>query len=98
MRFWLGVGAAMLTLHPVAEPVTDVWVVEVDAPFVWEPTPIADSLVDWVEVDRQEECLWTFLQASGLEVTGRNVLAAGEWADVNGGACRLIGVDGEEQG
>ena len=95
MRFWLGVGAAMLTLHPVAEPVTDVWVVEVDAPFVWEPTPIADSLVDWVEFDRQEECLWTFLRDNAIDLTVENIFTAGDWTRMHGGACAMIGEDDE---
>jgi hypothetical protein len=54
-------------------------------------TPILDSLVDWEEWDKENDCLWELLKASGLEINVRNVMAIGEWADVNGGACAMIG-------
>jgi hypothetical protein len=68
--------------------------VERPAEQVWE-TPIADSLVDWVEVDRETECLWVMLQEYGVELTFENVWAAGVWTDALGGACLLIGEDDE---
>ena len=55
------------------------------------PTPIADSLIDWDEQERQNLCLWTFLQESGVELTFENVIAAGDWTDALGGACAVIG-------
>lgn len=55
------------------------------------PTPYADTLVDWETLEAETDCLWEFLQQSGLPVTLRNVLAAGEWADVQGGACGMVG-------
>ena len=58
-----------------------------------EPTPIADSRIDWVEQERQNACLWEFLQASGVELTLESVWAAGEWTDALGGACAVIGED-----
>ena len=57
------------------------------------PTPIADSLVDWEELERQTDCLWEYLQASGVEITLEIVLAAGTWTDALGGACLVIGED-----
>jgi hypothetical protein len=98
VKFWLGVGMAMLTLHPVTpDPATDLWLVyeQVEVPAPPVPTPIADSLVDWVEVERQTECLWTFILREGIELTGRNVLTAGDWTDMHGGACAMIGEDDE---
>jgi hypothetical protein len=56
-------------------------------------TPLVDALVDWVEVERQTDCLWEFLQASGVEITLEIVLAAGTWTDALGGACLVIGED-----
>ena len=56
-----------------------------------EPTPIADSRIDWVEQERQNDCLWEFLQQSGVELTLQSVWAAGEWTDALGGACAVIG-------
>jgi hypothetical protein len=58
-------------------------------------TPHADSLIDWDEQDRQNDCLWEFLQASGVDLTLQSVLAAGEWTDALGGACAAIGEDDE---
>ena len=60
----------------------------------WE-TPVIDELVDWDEVERQTDCLWEFLQASGVEITLQTVLAAGAWTDALGGACLVIGEDDE---
>ena len=56
-------------------------------------TPYADSLIDWDEQDRQNDCLWEFLQASGVELTLQTVIAAGDWTDALGGACEAIGED-----
>ena len=86
--------------HGAVEPVTfrDVIVrtVEVEAPVVEDQaTPIADGLVDWVELERQTECLWTLLQDSGVELTFEVVTAAGVWTDALGGACLVIGEDDE---
>jgi hypothetical protein len=58
-------------------------------------TPYADSFIDWDEQDRQNDCLWEFLQASGVDLTLQSVLAAGEWTDALGGACAAIGEDDE---
>ena len=80
--------------------VTEVFVVTVEVESPWEKalqleTPIADSLVDWVEFERQTDCLWEFLQASGVEITLQTVTAAGTWTDALGGACLVIGEDDE---
>jgi hypothetical protein len=96
MKFWLGVLATLLVLQPgevASNTHYDVLIQEV--PYVYDPdaTPILNSMVDWEEQERQEECLWVMIQELGLDVTGRNVFAAGEWADINGGACLLIGED-----
>jgi len=62
-------------------------------------TPVIDGLFfteeDWVEIDRQSDCLWKFLQASGVEITLQTVMAAGTWTDALGGACLVIGEDNE---
>jgi hypothetical protein len=59
------------------------------------PTPIADSLLDMDEVERQTDCLWEFMQAAGVEITLQTVMAAGTWTDALGGACLVIGEDDE---
>jgi hypothetical protein len=64
-------------------------------PVVEVDTPYADSLVDWVAVERETECLWVLLQREGVELTFENVWAAGVWSDAVGGACRMIGEDDE---
>lgn len=56
-------------------------------------TPYADSLIDWDEQDRQNDCLWKFLQDADVELTLDTVIAAGDWTDALGGACAAIGED-----
>jgi hypothetical protein len=74
-----------------AEPEVVIVTVEVEP----EPvdTPIADSLIDWDEVARQEDCLWRFMQDHNLELTFDMVWAASEVTDALGGACFVIGED-----
>lgn len=86
--------------HEQRPAVYETVVREVAAVSEWEaalevPTPIADSLVDWVELERQTDCLWEYLEQSGVEITLEIVLAAGTWTDALGGACYVIGADSE---
>jgi hypothetical protein len=55
-----------------------------------EPTPIVDRLVDWEQVDRDSDCLWDFLQQHRIEITLANVITAGDWTDMHGGACAMM--------
>jgi len=88
---WLAApGPAVIT-----EPYVVVQVVEM-APAVHEGTPIADSLLDWAEVDRQTDCLWDFLQERQIELTLSNIVTAGDWTDMHGGACAVMGRDSDE--
>jgi hypothetical protein len=69
-------------------------------PSPWEKalaveTPLSDALVDFDELERQTDCLWEYLKASGVEITLEIVLAAGTWTDALGGACFVIGEDDE---
>jgi hypothetical protein len=80
---WVGLAAAPVTVLETAVHVPDV------------PTPFADSLVDWDEHERQTACLWDFLQAHNIELTLQNVLTAGDWTDMHGGACAMMG-DGDD--
>ena len=58
------------------------------------PTPIADALVDWEELERDTDCLWVILQDTfGYEITMERVTAAALWTHELGGACHLIGED-----
>jgi hypothetical protein len=77
--------------------VTEVFVQTVEVELAGDEveTPYADSLVDWLEHDRQTECLWRLLQDTGVELTADVVLAAGVWTDALGGACQVIGDDDE---
>lgn len=54
-----------------------------------------DESIDWAEFDRENECLWQLLQNSGVEITLESVFAFGDYADVMGGPCELIGEDDE---
>jgi hypothetical protein len=103
VRFAVGLLFGMLLVQPETVPVAEtawqtVVVLErVEVAVVAEvvETPFADSLVDWVEVDRQTDCLWTFLQEHEIELTLANVITAGDWTDMHGGACAMIGEDDE---
>ena len=83
--------------HDAVEPllITDVIVrtVTIEAEVEDVPTPIADALVDWPELERQTECLWTLLQESEVDLTFEIVTAAAVWTDALGGACLVIGED-----
>lgn len=92
---WVLVGASesrWVTPEPLV--VTEFRTVPVAAelPFVVE---VADGPLHWDEVDLESDCLWLLLQRDGVEVTFENVWAVGVWADLNGGACHLIGEDDE---
>jgi hypothetical protein len=85
--------------HQTAEPkiVTEVHTVEVLVEVEPEPvfTPVLDDMIDWAEVDRQDDCLWRFMREHELQLTFEMVWAVGEVADVLGGACLLMGEDNE---
>jgi hypothetical protein len=100
LAFGWALVAAADARHEQAQLVvyTDVIVHRVEVDPVDDPdveTPYADSLVDWDELDRQTECLWTLLQDAGVDLTLEVVLAAGTWSDALGGACLMIGEDDE---
>jgi hypothetical protein len=91
---WALVTAADARHEPVeARSYTQVFVQTVTPDVEEDATPYADSLVDWVEHERQTDCLWVFLEAHGVELTLAVVLAAGDWTDALGGACLVIGED-----
>ena len=93
MKFAAGFLTAMLLVQPVQEPVPVEPTVAVHATDV--PPPVLDSYTDVDEAERQGLCLWEWMQAQELEITLKSVLVAGEWTDLNGGACLLIGEDDE---
>ena len=99
MKFAAGMLTALLTVQPApqVETVTETVVRPVQMPDMAGRmgTPILDSFVDWDELDRQNDCLWEFLQAHDVELTLESVWAAGEWTDALGGACLVIGEDDE---
>jgi hypothetical protein len=99
MRFWLGVLFGVLVIEPVVVTEThyEFFVREEQVPWQYDstPTPVLDSFVDWDRFDQENECLWVFLQDSGLDITLENVIIAGNWTDANGGACFVIGENHE---
>jgi hypothetical protein len=92
-------GWALVTSAESRQPDRDVQVVVVEREVIVEvepelvDTPFADSLIDWDEVARQDDCLWRFMQDHNLEVTFDMVWAASEVTDALGGACFVIGED-----
>jgi hypothetical protein len=97
VKFWLGVLFSTLVISPIpevlVETIIETEVVHVSTVYDSTPTPVIDSMIDWDEQDRQNDCLWFYLQELGWEITFENVILAGSWADANGGACLLIGED-----
>ena len=89
--------AAADARHEALEPVILTQVHRVEVPVevaaVEVETPFADALVDWVEVDRQDACLWRFMVEQGLELTFEMVWAAGQVTDALGGPCKVMGED-----
>jgi hypothetical protein len=95
VKFWIGVLFSLLVISPTPEvfAVVETEVVYVSTAYDSTPTPVIDSMIDWEEQDRQNECLWHYLKQLEWEITFDNVILAGSWADANGGACLLIGED-----
>jgi hypothetical protein len=92
MGFGWALVAAAESRQDAPRPTVELQVVTRDV-LVWpehEATPYADSLVDWDEHERQSACLWDFLQAHNIELTLQNILTAGDWTDMNGGACAMM--------
>lgn len=81
--------------HEAVVPEVQVVVVEREVMVEVEPPSTVDDEIDWVEVDRQTACLWTFMVEQDLELTFEMVWAAGEVTDALGGACFVIGEDDE---
>lgn len=101
MKFWYGVFVTLLLISPNPSTVThyETVVREVEVEREWADTPIADSLVDWTDFEKETDCLWEFLQAHvGYNITLDAVLAAGYWTDILGGACAVIGEEDGSRG
>jgi len=93
VKFWYGVFVTLLLISPNPSTVThyETVVREVEVEREWADTPIADSLVDWTDFEKETDCLWEFLQAHvGYNITLDAVLAAGYWTDILGGACKVM--------
>ena len=101
MKFWVGVFTTLLVVAPTSTIVTEyeTFVREVEVQLERVDTPAAtsrvDSKIDWDEVERQSDCLWKFIQQNDIEITLENVLTLGDYSDMMGGACLLIGEDDE---
>jgi hypothetical protein len=67
--------------------------VEVEVPS--GQTPVIDSMIDWEKQDKENECLWNFMQEFELEITFDMVWAAGKVTDALGGACLVMGDNDE---
>jgi hypothetical protein len=93
VKFWLGVFTTLLVVSPIPLTVTeyDVIVHRVEIQPERVDTPIADSLVDFDELDRQSLCLWEIMVAKEIEITLKSVLVMGDYYDMMGGACNFIG-------
>ncbi|HEY7824497.1 MAG TPA: hypothetical protein VIG24_16770 [Acidimicrobiia bacterium] len=95
MKFVAGVLTTLLCVQPSTQVevrhqtlVREVEVVQEEV-----GTPVLDSFTDVEEAERQGMCLWEWMRERELEITLESVMVAGEWTDLNGGACLLIGED-----
>ena len=97
MKFWAGVFFTLLVVSPKTEIVTEYQTIvrHEEVQLEWEDTPVLDSRVDWEEHERQSVCLWDYLKEQEIEINLWNVLVAGDYTDMMGGACFLIGEDDE---
>jgi len=98
VRFWLGVLTSLLVVSPstVEVPYYETFVREVEVQPEWVETPIIDSMItdeEWVEIERQSLCLYDYLKVHDIDITLENVLTVGDYTDIMGGACYLIGED-----
>ena len=102
MRFWLGVFTSLLVVSPSTVEVPyyltryETVIREVEVQPEWVETPIIDSLItdeEWVEIERQGLCLYNYLKIHNIDITLENVLTVGDYTDIMGGACYLIGED-----
>lgn len=102
MRFWLGVLTSLLVVSPSTVKVPyyvtqyETVVREVEVQPEWVETPIIDSMItdeEWAEMERQNACLWDYFQINDIEITYESVVAVGDYTDIMGGACYLMGVD-----
>jgi len=98
VRFWLGVFTSLLVVSPstVKVPYYETFVREMEVQPEWVETPIIDSLItdkEWVEIERQGLCLYNYLKIHNIDITLENVLTVGDYTDIMGGACYLIGED-----
>lgn len=96
-------GMVAAVLWPEPQVVVRQVVEQVEVPATWEDhvkveTPTVDALIsdeEWLEIDRQNDCLYDYLQASGVELTLQTVMAAADWTYALGGPCAAIGADDE---
>lgn len=94
MKFWLGVLVTLLVFAPrEVAGATQYQVIVRELPAKREVAPADIDSVSVREAERQGLCLWEFMSRRGLDITLENVLVSGEWTDINGGACYLIGED-----
>jgi len=95
MKFWAGVLASLLVLSPRVEPGTVHYetIVHRVSSSEEKAEPAEFEGHDINEAERQGMCLWDFMNDRGIEITLENVLVSGNWTDMRGGACFLIGED-----
>lgn len=97
MKFWAGVFFTLLVVSPKTEIVTEYETIvhRVKIEPEWENTPVLDSMIDWEYYEEQSQCLWYYMQEHEIEISLWNVLVAGDYTDMMGGACSLIGENNE---
>ena len=87
VRFWLGVIVASMSVGSAAAPVvmTETWVEQVvvrDEP--WKMQPLTRDL------EQHAQCLIDLIDHYGLELTVDNLFIVGDFADLQGGPCRML--------
>jgi hypothetical protein len=92
VKFWAGVGAALLSVAPVPEQVlvaetfVQTATVEVEVPVLFEP-----YVADVADVDAHSDCLWHLMRALGVEMEVGSLFVVADFADLMfGGACGML--------
>lgn len=97
MKFWLGALATLLVLQPREIASAIQYETIVRTVYAEKDSEPRKHLMphEIEEAERQGICLWQFMKDRDIQITLNNVLVSGEWTDIRGGACYLIGEDDE---
>ena len=90
MRFWLGVGVALLTVAPIPEQVL-VAETYVQTATVEVPVSFDFYVPDMGDVDEDSDCLWHLMRALDVKIEVEELFVVADYADLMfGGSCGML--------